>query len=83
MSLLVLFSRWASVSHDITDGAVLLLDLKAFDDALGNRIGHDPERRDDLTKRRTALDRGIRELESKIGEQRSSPDRIGGTESKH
>jgi hypothetical protein len=28
-----LFSRWASVSHDITDGAVLI-DLKAFDDAL-------------------------------------------------
>ena len=73
-----LFSRWASVSHNIPDGAVLLLDLKAFDDALGNRIGHDPERRDDLTKRRTVLDRGIRELESKIGEQRSSPDRIGG-----
>ena len=73
-----LFSRWSSVSHDITDGAVLMLDLKAFDDALGNRIGHDPERRDNLTKRRTELERAIRELEYRIGEQGSGPDRIGG-----
>jgi PDZ domain-containing protein len=73
-----LFSRWSSVSHDITDGAVLLLDLKAFDDTLGNRVGHNPERRDDLTKRRTALERGVRELESKIGEQEGDPDRVAG-----
>jgi hypothetical protein len=73
-----LFHQWASVSHGITDGAVLLLDLKAVDDARGNHIAHDPERRDDLAKRRTALERAIRDLESKIGEQENSPDRIAG-----
>ncbi len=73
-----LFRQWASVSHDITDGAVLILDLKAFDDPLGTRIAHDPERRDDLTKRRTALERAIRDLESKIAEQGNSPDRSAG-----
>ena len=73
-----LFSRWSSVSHDITDGAVLMLDLKAFDDALGNRTGYDPERRDNLTKRRIELERAIRELEYRIGEQGSGPDRIDG-----
>ena len=73
-----LFHRWASVSHDITDRAVLLLDLKAFDDALGNRIAPNPERRDDLTKRRTALERAIRDLESRIGEQENGSDWIGG-----
>jgi hypothetical protein len=73
-----LFRQWASVGHEITDGAVLLLELKAFDDALGTHIAHAPERRDDLTKRRTALERAIRDLESKIGEQEKSPDGIAG-----
>jgi len=53
-----------------------MLDLKAFDDALGNRTGHDPERRDNLTKRRIELERAVRELEYRIGEQGSGPDRM-------
>jgi PDZ domain len=73
-----LFRRWASAGHDITDGAVLLLDLQAFDDALGARITHNPERRDDLAKRRTALERAVHDLETRIGEQENGPDRIGG-----
>jgi hypothetical protein len=73
-----LFRQWASVSRDITDGAGVLLDLKAFDDALGTRIAHDPERHDDLTKRRTALERAIRDLESRIGEQENGADGSGG-----
>jgi hypothetical protein len=54
------------------------LDLKAFDDALGTRIAHDPERRADLTKRRTALERAIRNLEFKVDQQENSSDGIGG-----
>lgn len=73
-----LFRRWASAGHDITDGAVLLLDLKAFDDALGTRIADDPPRRDDLTNRRAALERAVRDLESRIGKQENGPDRSGG-----
>ena len=73
-----MFSRWASVPREAIDGAVLTLKLTAFEDAGGNRIGQDAERRNKLSKRSSALERGLRELERRISTLGGQLDQAGG-----
>jgi hypothetical protein len=60
-----MFSEWGRVSEEAIDGAVLTLDLIAFEDAGGKRIGKGDANSATLNREK-ALEAGIGELESRI-----------------
>lgn len=63
-----MFSDWGKVPQKAVDGAVLTLELMAFEDATGKRFGQDPGNDDRLAARKKALEGAVRELEGKIAD---------------
>jgi hypothetical protein len=63
-----MFSDWGKVPKEATNGAVLTLNLIAFEDPGGKRIGTSDDRSDSLSSREKALQDAIKELEAKISD---------------
>jgi hypothetical protein len=62
------FSEWGKVPREAVKGAILSLNLTAFEDAAEKRIGETASERDKIDIRQKALQEGIRELEGKIND---------------